>query len=409
MQFQKKRCVAMLLAGGQGSRLMVLTENTAKPAVPFGGKYRIIDFPLSNCVNSKIDTVGILTQYQPLELNEYIGNGQPWGLNSSHGGVQVLPPYAKSKNSEWYKGTANAIYQNILFIERYNPDNVLILSGDHIYKMDYAAMLRFHEQRDSDCTIAVREVPLKEASRFGIMNTREDGSIYEFEEKPKKPKSTNASMGIYIFTWSKLKKYLEEDEANPDSENDFGKNVIPAMLQNGERMYAYAFEGYWKDVGTIDSLWEANMDLLDPNVPLDLYDDSWKIYARNPVMPPQYVADGAVTQNAMISEGCYVEGEVDFSILFAGVTVEKGAVVHDSIVMPGSVIKAGAVVEYSIVAEDVVVGENALVGCRPENMEDKQNWGVTVIAKGIQIGKGAKVPAKAMIEQDVPEVSSDDE
>ena len=405
----KKEWIAMLLAGGQGSRLYALTRNVAKPAVPFGGKYRIIDFPLSNCVNSGIDTVGVLTQYQPLELNEYIGNGQPWDLDRIHGGVYVLPPYQKISNSNWYTGTANAIYQNINFINRYDPSYVVILSGDHIYTMDYSKMLEFHKEKQADCTIAVMEVPWEEASRFGIMACDEDKKIYEFAEKPKEPKSNLASMGIYIFTWSKLKKYLEEDEANPDSENDFGKNVIPAMLQNGERMYAYAFEGYWKDVGTIDSLWEANMDLLDPNVPLDLYDDSWKIYARNPVMPPQYVADGAVTQNAMISEGCYVEGEVDFSILFAGVTVEKGAVVHDSIVMPGSVIKAGAVVEYSIVAEDVVVGENALVGCRPENMEDKQNWGVTVIAKGIQIGKGAKVPAKAMIEQDVPEVSGDDE
>ena len=405
----KKEWIAMLLAGGQGSRLYALTRNVAKPAVPFGGKYRIIDFPLSNCVNSGIDTVGVLTQYQPLELNEYIGNGQPWDLDRIHGGVYVLPPYQKISNSNWYTGTANAIYQNINFINRYDPSYVVILSGDHIYKMDYSKMLEFHKEKQADCTIAVMEVPWEEASRFGIMACDEDKKIYEFAEKPKEPKSNLASMGIYIFTWSKLKKYLEEDEANPDSENDFGKNVIPSMLQNGERMYAYAFEGYWKDVGTIDSLWEANMDLLDPNVPLDLYDDSWKIYARNPVMPPQYVADGAVTQNAMISEGCYVEGEVDFSILFAGVTVEKGAVVHDSIVMPGSVIKAGAVVEYSIVAEDVVVGENALVGCRPENMEDKQNWGVTVIAKGIQIGKGAKVPAKAMIEQDVPEVSGDDE
>ena len=405
----KKEWIAMLLAGGQGSRLYALTRNVAKPAVPFGGKYRIIDFPLSNCVNSGIDTVGVLTQYQPLELNEYIGNGQPWDLDRIHGGVYVLPPYQKISNSNWYTGTANAIYQNINFINRYDPSYVVILSGDHIYKMDYSKMLEFHKEKQADCTIAVMEVPWEEASRFGIMACDEDKKIYEFAEKPKEPKSNLASMGIYIFTWSKLKKYLEEDEANPDSENDFGKNVIPAMLQNGERMYAYAIEGYWKDVGTIDSLWEANMDLLDPNVPLDLYDDSWKIYARNPVMPPQYVADGAVTQNAMISEGCYVEGEVDFSILFAGVTVEKGAVVHDSIVMPGSVNKAGAVVEYSIVAEDVVVGENALVGCRPENMEDKQNWGVTVIAKGIQIGKGAKVPAKAMIEQDVPEVSGDDE
>lgn len=379
----------------------------AKPAVPFGGKYRIIDFPLSNCVNSGIDTVGVLTQYQPLQLNEYLGNGQPWDLDRIHGGVYVLPPYQKIANSDWYTGTANAIYQNINFINRYAPEYVVILSGDHIYKMDYSKMLEFHKEKQADCTIAVMEVPWEEASRFGIMACDEDKKIYEFAEKPKEPKSNLASMGIYIFTWSKLKKYLEEDEANPESENDFGKNVIPAMLQNNERMYAYAFQGYWKDVGTIDSLWEANMDLLDPNVPLDLYDDAWKIYARNPVMPPQYVAEGAVTQNSMISEGCIVEGDVDFSILFAGVTVEKGAVVHDSIIMPGSVIKAGAVVEYSIVAENVVVGENAQVGDRPENIEDKANWGVTVIAKGIHIGKNAKVPAKAMIEKDVPEVSGD--
>ena len=403
----KKEWIAMLLAGGQGSRLYALTRDIAKPAVPFGGKYRIIDFPLSNCVNSGIDTVGVLTQYQPLQLNEYLGNGQPWDLDRIHGGVYVLPPYQKIANSDWYTGTANAIYQNINFINRYAPEYVVILSGDHIYKMDYSKMLEFHKEKQADCTIAVMEVPWEEASRFGIMACDEDKKINEFAEKPKEPKSNLASMGIYIFTWSKLKKYLEEDEANPESENDFGKNVIPAMLQNGERMYAYAFQGYWKDVGTIDSLWEANMDLLDPNVPLDLYDDAWKIYARNPVMPPQYVAEGAVTQNSMISEGCIVEGDVDFSILFAGVTVEKGAVVHDSIIMPGSVIKAGAVVEYSIVAENVVVGENAQVGDRPENIEDKANWGVTVIAKGIHIGKNAKVPAKAMIEKDVPEVSGD--
>lgn len=403
----KKEWIAMLLAGGQGSRLYALTRDIAKPAVPFGGKYRIIDFPLSNCVNSGIDTVGVLTQYQPLQLNEYLGNGQPWDLDRIHGGVYVLPPYQKIANSDWYTGTANAIYQNINFINRYAPEYVVILSGDHIYKMDYSKMLEFHKEKQADCTIAVMEVPWEEASRFGIMACDEDKKIYEFAEKPKEPKSNLASMGIYIFTWSKLKKYLEEDEANPESENDFGKNVIPAMLQNGERMYAYAFQGYWKDVGTIDSLWEANMDLLDPNVPLDLYDDAWKIYARNPVMPPQYVAEGAVTQNSMISEGCIVEGDVDFSILFAGVTVEKGAVVHDSIIMPGSVIKAGAVVEYSIVAENVVIGENAQVGDRPENIEDKANWGVTVIAKGIHIGKNAKVPAKAMIEKDVPEVSGD--
>ena len=405
----KKEWIAMLLAGGQGSRLYALTRDIAKPAVPFGGKYRIIDFPLSNCVNSGIDTVGVLTQYQPLQLNEYIGNGQPWDLDRIHGGVYVLPPYQKSSNSDWYTGTANAIYQNINFINRYDPEYVVILSGDHIYKMDYSKMLEFHKQKQADCTIAVMEVPWEEASRFGIMACDEDSKIYEFAEKPKEPKSNLASMGIYIFSWGKLRKYLEEDEANPESENDFGKNVIPAMLQNGERMYAYAFQGYWKDVGTINSLWEANMDLLNPNVPLDLYDDSWKIYARNPVMPPQYVAETAVTQNAMITEGCIVEGEVDFSILFSGAVVEKGAVVHDSIIMPGSVVKAGAVVEYSIVAENVVIGQNAKVGCWPENVEDKDAWGVTVIAKGIHIGKNVKIPAKAMIEQDVPEVESDDE
>ena len=405
----KKEWIAMLLAGGQGSRLYALTRDIAKPAVPFGGKYRIIDFPLSNCVNSGIDTVGVLTQYQPLQLNEYIGNGQPWDLDRIHGGVYTLPPYQKSSNSDWYTGTANAIYQNINFIKRYDPEYVVILSGDHIYKMDYSKMLEFHKEKQADCTIAVMEVPWEEASRFGIMACDEEQKIFEFAEKPKEPKSNLASMGIYIFSWDKLRKYLEEDEENPESENDFGKNIIPNMLGNGERMYAYAFQGYWKDVGTIDSLWEANMDLLNPKVPLGLYDDSWKIYARNPVMPPQYVADGAVTRDAMISEGCFVEGEVDFSILFAGVVVEKGAIVHDSIVMPGSVIKAGAVVEYSIVAENVVVGENAKIGCRPENVEDKDNWGVTVIAKGIQIGKNVTVPAKAMIEKDIPEVGSDDE
>ena len=404
----KKECISMLLAGGQGSRLYALTQRIAKPALPFGGKYRIIDFALSNCVNSGIDTVGVLTQYRPLKLNSYLGNGQPWDLDRSDGGVHVLPPYATSGDSGvWYKGTANAIYQNIGFIDLYDPEYVLILSGDHIYKMDYAKMLAYHKQTGADVTISVLEVSMEEARRFGIMNVDERDQICEFEEKPPHPKSNLASMGVYLFTWEKLRRYLIQDEADPASSNDFGKNIIPTMLAQGEKLFAYRFQGYWKDVGTIDSLWEANMDLLDPNVPLDLYDDAWKIYARNPVMPPQYVAEGAVTQNSMISEGCIVEGDVDFSILFAGVTVEKGAVVHDSIIMPGSVIKAGAVVEYSIVAENVVVGENAQVGDRPENIEDKANWGVTVIAKGIHIGKNAKVPAKAMIEKDVPEVSGD--
>ena len=339
----KKEWIAMLLAGGQGSRLYALTRDIAKPAVPFGGKYRIIDFPLSNCVNSGIDTVGVLTQYQPLVLNEYLGKGQPWDLDRINGGVYTLPPYQKSSNSDWYTGTANAIYQNINFINRYDPEYVIILSGDHIYKMDYSKMLDFHKQKQADCTIAVMEVPWEEASRFGIMACDEENKIYEFAEKPKQPKSNLASMGIYIFSWKKLRSYLEADEADPDSENEFGKNVIPAMLNSGERMYAYAFQGYWKDVGTIDSLWEANMDLLNPNVPLDLYDDNWKIYARNPVMPPQYVSATAKIQNSMVSEGCIVEGDVDFSVLFPGAVVEQGAVVHDSIVMPGSIVRSGGI------------------------------------------------------------------
>ena len=406
----KKEMIAMLLAGGQGSRLGVLTAKVAKPAVAFGGKYRIIDFPLSNCINSGIDTVGVLTQYQPLRLNTHIGIGIPWDLDRNVGGVTVLPPYEKSTSSEWYTGTANAIYQNLDYMEMYNPDYVLILSGDHIYKMDYAKMLEFHKAKEADCTIAVLEVPKEEASRFGIMATDENDRIYEFAEKPKEPKSNMASMGIYIFSWDKLRQYLIADEENPNSENDFGKNIIPTMLNDGQKLYAYRFEGYWKDVGTIDSLWEANMDLLNKSVPMNLYDDSWKIYARNPVLPPQYMADTACVRDAMISEGCYVAGEVDFSILFAGVTVEKGAVVHDSIVMPGSVIKAGAVVEYSIVAENTVIEENVVIGCRPENMRDNlEGWGVTVIGAGVTVGKNAKIPAKAMIEQDVPEVLGHDE
>ncbi|MBQ2446488.1 MAG: glucose-1-phosphate adenylyltransferase [Oscillospiraceae bacterium] len=363
MNFQKKHCVAMLLAGGQGSRLMVLTENTAKPAVPFGGKYRIIDFPLSNCVNSGIDTVGILTQYQPLELNEYIGNGQPWHLNRSHGGVQVLPPYAKSNKSEWYKGTANAIYQNIPFIERYDPDNVLILSGDHIYKMDYAAMLKEHIKNDADCTIAVRTVPIEEASRFGIMNTNPDGSIYEFEEKPKVPKSTNASMGIYIFKWSILKQYLIADEEDPNSDNDFGKNVIPAILNAGHRLFAYEFQGYWKDVGTINSLWEANMELLGEEPEFNIYGEPGKrIYARNYAMPSTFMSKKAKTDNCFIAEGCEIYGNVTHSIISTGCTVAEGAVVEDSVIMPNVVIESGAIVRHAIVGEDCHICANAVVG-----------------------------------------------
>jgi len=398
---RKKEWIAMLLAGGQGSRLYSLTKNLAKPAVPFGGKYRIIDFPLSNCVNSGIDTVGVLTQYQPLVLNEYIGSGQPWDLDRQEGGVFVLPPYQKSSGSDWYTGTANAIYQNLPFIERYNPEYVLILSGDHIYKMDYEKMLKFHKEKEADCTIAVLQVPMEEASRFGIMNAQEDGKIYEFEEKPAHPKSNLASMGIYIFTWKKLREYLEQDAKTPGSANDFGKNIIPSMLAANEQMYAYAFDGYWKDVGTIDSLWEANMDLLDPKVPLSLYGPDWKIYARNPALPPHYIAPGAHVQNSMVTEGCVIEGTVDFSVVFAGVTIEEGAVVRDSIIMPGSVIQKGAVVDYAIVAEQTIIGENAVVGARPEGVEDISGWGVTVIGSGVAIGAGVHIAPKAMVETDI--------
>ncbi len=394
----KQEVVAMLLAGGQGSRLGVLTRNLAKPAVPYGGKYRIIDFPLSNCVNSGIETVGVLTQYQPLELNEYIGSGQPWDLDSMYGGVHVLPPYQRGKQSDWYKGTANAIYQNIRFIDRYNPEYVVVLSGDHIYKMDYAKMIAFHKEKKADCTIAVIEVPMEEASRFGILNTYEDGTIYEFDEKPAVPKSNKASMGIYVFTWSKMRKYLEEDEADPNSSNDFGKNVLPAMLNAGEKMVAYQFSGYWKDVGTIESLWESNMDLLNPNIPMDLSDESWKIYSRNPAMPPHYIASTAKVQNSLISEGCNVYGDVDFSVLFAGVYVAPGAVVKDSIVMPGARIEEGAVVQYAIVAENCVVSADCKIGARPEDIENKDEWGVAVLGAGCVLEPGTVVPPKAMID-----------
>ena len=363
MNFQKKRCVAMLLAGGQDSRLLVLTENTAKPAVPFGGKYRIIDFPLSNCVNSGIDTVGILTQYQPLELNEYIGNGQPWGLNRSHGGVQILPPYVRSKKSEWYRGTANAIYQNIPFIERYDPDYVLVLSGDHIYRMDYAKMIRFHKQQDSDVTIAVRRVPMEEASRFGIMNTNPDGSIYEFEEKPKHPKSDQASMGIYVFKWSILKKFLVEDEEDPDSDNDFGKNVIPAILNAGHKLYAYNFEGYWKDVGTIASLWEANMDLLDLEPKFDLYGDGRAtIFARNYALPASYIDSHSKSINCLIAEGCEIYGSLRHSVVSTGCTVSKDSVIEDSVIMPNVFIEGGVIIRNAIVGENCVIRSGAVIG-----------------------------------------------
>ena len=396
----KKKCVAMLLAGGQGSRLGVLTGKIAKPAVPYGGKYRIIDFPLSNCTNSGIDTVGILTQYKPLELNDYIGSGKPWDLDRLNGGVHVLPPYQGQKGGDWYKGTANAIYQNLEFIERYNPEYVLILSGDHIYKMDYSKMIKQHEATGAACTISVLEVSLEEASRFGIMNTNRDGSIYEFEEKPKNPKSQLASMGIYVFTWEKLKKYLTEDNENPKSENDFGKNIIPMMLSNGELMMVYRFSDYWKDVGTVDSLWEANLDLLNPKIDLNLSDRDWRIYSRTVALPPQYIAESANVEHSLVTDGCEVYGALDYSILFENVTVEEGASVEYSLVMPGAVIKKGAKVKYSIIAEDVVVQEGASIGVDPTEIP-ADDFGITVIGSGITVGKGAKVGAKEMITQDV--------
>ncbi|MBR2798642.1 MAG: glucose-1-phosphate adenylyltransferase [Clostridia bacterium] len=359
---KKKKCIAMLLAGGQGSRLGLLTKVMAKPAVPFGGKYRIIDFPLSNCTNSNIDTVGVLTQYRPLELNSYIGSGQTWDLDLSYGGVYVLPPYATADSSEWYKGTANAIYQNFGFIEQFDPEYVLVLSGDHIYKMDYNRMLNSHIERNADVTIAVRPVPWEVAPSFGIMNVDDNDAIIEFEEKPKQPKSNLASMGVYIFTWKIMKEYLTADAADPKSQNDFGKNIIPNLLNDKKALYAYAFTDYWKDVGTISSLWEANMDLLKSPPEFDLTDPRWKIYSRTPVMPPHFIADDAVVANSMITEGCEIDGAVRDSVLFAGVTVEKGAVVEDSVIMPGTTVKAGAVVRRAIVSENCVIAGGCQVG-----------------------------------------------
>ncbi|MDE6059344.1 MAG: glucose-1-phosphate adenylyltransferase [Clostridia bacterium] len=393
--FRKKECVAMLLAGGQGSRLYALTNNIAKPAVAFGAKYRIIDFPLSNCINSGIDTVGVLTQYQPLELNEYIGNGQPWDLDRAFGGVHILSPYQAKKKSSWYEGTANAIYQNMNFMKKYNPDYILILSGDHIYKMDYAAMLKAHKETGAACTIAAIEVPLKEASRFGVLNTNKDGSIYEFEEKPKQPKSNLASMGIYIFTAEKLYQYLEADEANPDSSKDFGKDVLPAMLNAGEKMQSYRFSGYWKDVGTISSLWESNMDLLGVKPAFDVGDPDWKIHSRNPLAPPEYLGNDAKVSNSLIALGCEIDGTVENSVLATGVIVEKGAVVKDSVIMAGTVVKKGATVSYSIIDENVVIDDGACIG------EDKnKNAGIAVLGREITVAAGVKVAGGQIIDKD---------
>jgi glucose-1-phosphate adenylyltransferase len=393
----------MLLAGGQGSRLGVLTQKIAKPAVPYGGKYRIIDFPLSNCVNSGIDIVGILTQYQPLELNDYIGSGKPWDLDRNNGGVHILPPYQKSKGGDWYKGTANAIYQNIHFIEKYDPEYVLVLSGDHIYKMDYSEMINAHKETGADCTIAVMEVPMEEASRFGIMNTTEDGTIYEFEEKPANPKSNLASMGIYVFSWDKMRNYLISDEKNKASHNDFGKDIIPAMLSAGEKMIAYRFDGYWKDVGTVESLWDANLDLLNPKLDLKLDSPDWKIYSRTGWLPPQYIGETAQVENSLISDGCEVRGKLDYSVLFENVTIEEGATVEYSLVMPGAVIKKGAHVQYAIVAENVKVCDGATVGENPQMVQNRDDWGIAVVGAGVKVGKKATIKAKSMISKNVKE------
>lgn len=389
----RKEIVAMLLAGGQGSRLYALTQNLAKPAVPFGGKYRIIDFPLSNCVNSGIDTVGILTQYQPIVLNEYIGNGQPWDLDRLNGGVHVLPPYQKATGSDWFKGTANAIYQHISFIDRYNPEYVIILSGDQICKQDYSEFLAFAKEKNADFSVAVMEVPWEEASRFGLMVTDENSKITEFQEKPKNPKSNLASMGNYIFKWEVLRKYLIEDEEDPESDNDFGKNIIPNLLKDGRDMYAFRFDGYWKDVGTIPSLWEANMEVLDPeNSGINLFDDNWKIYSRNSGMTGHKIGRNAVVENSMITEGCRVDGTVNHSILYAGVKVEAGAVVEEAVVMGGTVIKAGAVVKHCIVGENAVIGEGAVVG---------DVSGVATVGPDVVVGDHAKIGPNAMVRENV--------
>ena len=393
--YRKKETVAMLLAGGQGSRLYALTNKIAKPAVPFGAKYRIIDFPMSNCINSGIDTVGVLTQYQPLILNEYLGNGQPWDLDRTFGGVHILSPYQAKSGSEWFKGTANAIYQNLHFIDKYAPDYVLILSGDHVYKMDYSKMLSFHKANKADCTIASITVPMEEASRFGILNTRESGQIYEFDEKPNKPKSNKASMGIYIFNRDKLAKYLEEDDKSPTSSKDFGKDVLPSMLNAGERMYAYPFSGYWKDVGTIESLLDANMDLLGDKPSFNVADPNWKIHSRNPIAPPHYLGESAQVSNSMIALGAHIDGVCENSIIFSNVVIEKGAVVKDSVIMSRSVVKSNAVINYSIIDENVTIGQNCVIGSPVADSK-----GIAVIGRDVSVKANSTVGGGSIIDSD---------
>ena len=400
----KKECIAMLLAGGQGSRLYVLTSDVAKPAVPFGGKYRIIDFPISNCTNSGIDTVGVLTQYKPLELNSYIGSGQPWDLDRLDGGIHILPPYMQEgEKGSWYKGTANAIYQNLGFIDMYDPEYVVILSGDHIYKMDYSKMVDAHKAANAACTISVIEVPWDEASRFGILNVDAENNIIEFQEKPKQPKSNLASMGLYVFSWKKLREYLILDEQTPNSSNDFGKDVIPAMLNAGETMIAYRFDGYWKDVGTLESLWDANMDMLSRG-DLDLLETSWPIYARLPLEPPAFIASSALVEHSVVTQGCDVQGTVKNSVLSHGVEIEEGAEVMYSVLMPGVKVKKGASVRYAIVGENCTVECNAKIGETPEDY-DPEKWGITVLGPGAVIAEGTVVAPKTMLNRDLKEVA----
>lgn len=399
----KKRIVAMLLAGGQGSRLGVLTSSMAKPAVPFGGKYRIIDFPLSNCVNSDIDTVGVLTQYRPLALNSYIGTGQHWDLDRMNGGVFVLPPYVTGVDGRWYTGTANAIYQNAEFVDQYNPDYVLILSGDHIYKMDYGAMLRFHIEKNAVATIAVLPVPMEEAHRFGIMNTDESDRVTSFEEKPKQPKSNKASMGIYIFNWKALKECMRIDDENPNSTNDFGNDIIPAIINGGQPVYAYPFKGYWKDVGTIQSLWDANMDIIATPPKLVLNDPQWKIYSRNPIMPPHYVGENASITQSLVTEGCRVEGKVHHSVLFSNVSIEEEAEVYDSVIFPGAVIRRGAKVYKAIVGENSTIGADAVVGGElrlGDQVDNSLTGTITLVGNDISIQPGAYLPQGTVATED---------
>ena len=400
----KKECIAMLLAGGQGSRLYVLTSNVAKPAVPFGGKYRIIDFPLSNCTNSGIDTVGVLTQYRPLELNSYIGSGQAWDLDSSDGGVHILPPYMGSSGGTWYKGTANAIYQNISFVDMYDPEYVVILSGDHIYKMDYARMVDAHKEAGAVCTISVMEVPWEEASRFGIMSVDADMNITEFAEKPKEPKSNLASMGIYVFTWKKLRQYLTEDEADAASENDFGKNIIPKMLSAGERMLAYRFDGYWKDVGTLESLWNANMDMLNPESGLNLIDDSWPVYAQTFAAPAAFLGPWSEVSNAAFNRGDIIDGCVNNSVLSQNITIEEGAVVDHSVLFPGVKVEKDAVIRHAIIGEGCVIGRGAHIGEEPGTGENDES-GITVLGPDCIIEEGRVIKANRMLDSDGREVA----